>query len=550
MKNKVRYWVREHDGMILLVFLILAQMLVAAFYMHNKQGMYIDEFYCYEGAHNAVIHVRGEQGFRVSENEDWYNTWNTKEDFMRNFEVRGEESVLHYPLKEWKSVIKTQNPYYVLLNIVESLQSDPTQTKWSGYALNSVIFVLHQLVFYLIGREIFHAKKKALMPMLIFGFSAGGITLYTFIRFYLLKSLLCLIIAYVHIRLLQRQNIGRIIATYIVTGLAMLPVLKNQPYIVLYAASAVFIFIILCLLRKDFKFVLRYIGVGCLIAALAAFTLRGIIAMLLKYAQSEIGVMTIDNFLHRSLGEYWIYFRYYFMKTLSHVAEGVYNIALVCLFLAVVWFVQKRKGRIQRNRPVYMAAPACYMVGVSLCYFVINCRIQYSNSSYRYMSCSYAGFCLGIAVLLVWILDICGVGGGRRGIVIGAIVLSGLFFTYSRNYVDDMYPEAVDTRATLAEHPKAANVYIIPREYRRDFYMDTYCMSAGTKIYMLSIWETDEIDYTLFDKLQGEGFFLWLPSYWPDRALKNEVEQILVHIDYKDYERVYGTFQSEIYYLY
>lgn len=547
MKNSLQLWIHKYNTILIVAIVIMLQMFVAALYMNNKQGMFIDEFYCYAGAHNALLYSQGEPEFRVSTDENWYNTWNSKEDFLRYFEVRGDESILRHSPAELKSKLKTNVLYYILLNVVESLQPDPAQTKWSGFILNSFFFVIHQIVFFLIGKEIFCDKRKAMVPMIIYGFSAGGITLYTYIRFYLMKSLLCLLIAYFHIKLFKWRNIRGIITAFTVSGVAVLLIWSVQPYIVLYAASAVFVFIIICLANRDYKFVLKYLGIGCAGAVAVVLFMPQTMSLLMHYASTDIGMETINNFLRRPREEYWSYFVYYFMKTLSHVAEGVYNVAAILIILAIVGYVQKRRGKIQWRKVEYLTPKAFYMVGVSVCYFLLNCRIQYSQS-YRYMSCSYAGFCVGMAVLLVLVLDLCQVQ--RRGAVICAVVVSGLFFTCSRSYVDEMFPEAYETREQLAQHPEAANVYVIPAEFRRDFYMDTYCMNPGSKIYMLSVWQTDTVDYAFLEEANGAGLFLWLPSYADDYFTKKQIEQFILHSDYKNCKPAFETFQSDVYYLY
>lgn len=546
MKNKVFFYVKKYEICLLFIFIIILQIVVAAFYMNSKQFLHIDELYCYEGAHNVLLYRFVDPEFRLITNEEWYNKWHTKEEFMSHFEVRGGESILRHPLTELKSTVKSKHIYYVLLNIAESFQSDPTLTKWAGFALNSIIFILHQIVFYLVGQEIFRDKRKALLPMLIFGFSAGAITLTTYIRFYLLKSLLCLIIAYIHIKLLTWKNIWGVIAAYAVTGIAVQLIWGNQPYIILYAASAVFVFMMICLIKREYKLLLQYIGIGGAGALAVILLMRSIMVQLKVYAKSDYGVSTIANFLGRPIGEYAVFLKFYFMKSLSHVAGGVYTIAVVLIILAAIWWVQKKKGKVQWTKFEYFNAKTCYIVGVSICYFIINCRIQ-DVKEYRYMSCIYPGLCVGIAVLLEWVLDSCQVRA--RSTVICAVILVGVFFGYLRGYVDEMYPEVADMRLELTKYPTADSLFITPEEEMRQYYRDGYLSNDGTRLYLMSPDSIDVEDYAFLSELDGEGFLCWLPYVFNGHYGENILDQILVNTDYGEYEKVMGTYQSNVYYV-
>ena len=548
MKNKVQYLAKKYEIILIFVCVIVLQLTVAAFYMNSKQFMHCDELFCYEGAHNALLYRFGEPEFYLYSDEEWWNTWHSKDEFMARLEVRGDESILQHSLTELKSSLKTSNIYYILLNIVESFQSDPTMTKWSGFVLNSIFFVFHQIMLYLIGWEIFQDKKKALLPMILYGFSAGGITLIVFIRFYLLKSLLCLLIAYIHMRLLEWRNIWGIMAAYGVTGIAVLLIWGNQPYIVLYAASVVFVFMIVCLIKKDYKFLRKYVCVGCAAVLAVLLFVPNIMNQLLNYVTSWYGRSAIKNLLKKSMREYAAYIKFYFMKTLAHTAGGVYSITAIGVMLAAIWYIQNSKEKVQWKRSEYFDFKGFFIIGVSICYFLITCRIQFAMW-YRYMSCIYAGICVGIAILLDWVLEICRVR--LRGVVVCAVVLIGLFFGYTKGYVDEIYPEASKMYEELAQYPNADNLFVAPRDaWGAEYPQEAYMTNEGTRIYRMDSEAIEDTDYGFLDELQGEGFLCRFPIQWSDEFTKYEMEQILVHTNYKEFERVFSTYYSNVYYVY
>lgn len=547
MKNKVQYWIKRYNTVWFFLLVVALQLVTASFYMNSKQFMHIDEFYCYQGAHNVLLHRYGEQGYYLHSNEEWRNTWHTKEEFMELFEVRGDESILSHPPAEWNSILKTNNIYYILLNIVESFQSDPAMTKWSGFILNSIIFVLHQFVLYLIGWEVFRDKKKALLPMIIYGFSAGGITLMVYIRFYVLKSLMCLLIAYIHMKLLEWRNLPGIIAAYGVTAIAVNLIWGFQPHIVLYAASAVFVFMIVCCIKKDYRFLLKYVGIGCAGAVAILLFVPSVLERLTNYFSSDFGAQTFTIFLHRSLKEYLIFSWAYFIKALAHVVGGVYTITAVGVMLAVIWHIQNKKEKVKWKIPEYFNSKAFYVIGVSICYFIVFGKIIH-NIEYRYMSCIYPGLCVGMAIMLEWVLDSCRVR--MRGVVVCAAVLIGLFFGYMNGYVDEIYPEASEMWEEVAKYPDADNLFIGLEGVGHQYYRDGYLTNEGTRIYKVNWEDIENVDFSFLDDLGEEEFLCWLPAQWDDELTRQRLEQILGDTDYKDYKKAFTTFYSNVYYVY
>lgn len=549
MTQKLKYRIKKYDIIFLFTIVVALQLLVASLYMNSKQHMYIDEFYCYAGAHNALLYRFGEPEYYLATNDEWYDSWHTKKEFMEWFEVRGEESILRHSPAELRSLIKTNNIYYIMLNIVESFQSDPAMTKWSGFVLNSIIFVLHQIVLYLIGREIFRDKKKALLPMIIYGFSAGGISLIIFIRFYLLISLACLFIAYIHVKLLEWRNVRGIIAAYGVTAAAIQLIWVFQPYIVMYACSVVLVFAIICLFNKEYKFLLKYVGVGCAGLALFVLFVPNFVMKLSNYALSSYGVDAITAFFHRTWELYAIFLKYSGIKTISHVAGGVYTIAAVGIMLAAIWCIQCWKGKIKWKIPEYLNSKACLLICASICYYLL-CNKAIHVPWYRYLSCIYPGLCVGIAILFEWVLESCRFR--RRAAVVCAAVLIGLFFGYMRGYVDDIYPEALEMRKEIAEYPGIDNLIVETPEGLggEQYYRDGYLTNDGTSLYLTVVEDIYDIDYKLLDELDGEGFLCWFPIQWDDEYIQHKMERVLFLIDYKEYEKAFTTYHSNVYYVY
>lgn len=537
----------KHKTKAIFIIVLILQIMVAAFYMNSKQFMHCDELFCYEGAHNAMLYRFGDVKFRLLTDEGWWNAWHTREEFMEHFEVRGDESILSHSLTEVKGSLKTNNIYYILLNIAVSLQNDPAMTKWSGFMLNIIFFILHQILLFLIGKEIFHDKRKALLPMIIYGFSAGAISLIVYIRFYVLKSLLCLLIAYIHIKLMERQNLWGVIAAYVVTGLAMLALYGNQPYIVIYMALAVFVFMITCLICRQYKLLLKYIGAGFVGVLAVVLLVPTVTSRLLGYAESEYGVTAINNFFKGSIRDYVKWAFYYGRDILHHTTAGIYGAILLMIMFAVIWYLQKRKGKLQWKKLEYLNAKACFMIGTSICYYIIFCKVIFTVE-YRYVSCIYPGICVGIAVFLDWLLEFASIR--KRGIAICAVVLAGLLICHIKGYIYEIYPEAADMREELAKYPDADNVYVFRDPYIGQYYRDGYLSNEGTRQYLMDPDDIDSIDYGFLDELNGAGFLCWFPFALSDEEIDSTLNHILSHTMYADCKKMLTTYECDVYYVY
>lgn len=554
--RSICFAVKKNSSWVILVTVIFLQLLVAAFYMNIKQFYFVDELCCYEGAHNTMLYPFAQYGppFRLDNSPDAFYKWVPKSEFMQHFEVRGEERLPAHSLSDIRQNIKVKNTYYILFNLLLSLWPNAEFTKWSGYALNAIIFIVHQIVLYLIGLEAFKDKKKALLPMILFGFSAGGITLVIFIRFYLFMSLLCLLIAYGHMILLKRRNVINIITAFAITAVATLSLYGDQPFIVLYVASAMFVFGIVCLLEKEYKLLLRYAGIGLVGVATVLMFAPSVLTRLSGMAESGWGQVVVENFLRKPFGVYAHYIRFYFMKTLSHVTAGVYGIAAVVLLLIIVWIIQGRE-KIRIIKPEYFSFQALYITGVSVCYFLVNSRIQWGEI-YRYMTCVYAGLCVGIAVLLEWIMDSCKLR--YQSIILCASVIIGLGTSYWRGYVDETYLWLADVKQCLAEYESVDNIiYIEPKESPNRYYLDGVMMNDNTKIYLMEPEDLDEKDYSFIADTYDQGILCWLPLSWEEDIGMRDyaLDQILSHTGYNEYRKVFETdyyYQpgSSVYYVY
>lgn len=182
--------------------LLLVQMLVAFMFCGKKSGFHYDEYYSYYSS-NVTL------GLVPTDRE-----WKSRE------EIANEFMVLDGQQFRFKDVIRMQtydvHPpfYYLLLHAVCSL-TPGVFSKWSGLALNLILFVMSWCILAALTFEMIRAvwdetagRAAAAAVCLLYGFNPaliGGIML---VRMYMLLGVFVLFVTLLHVRALRRDMRG------------------------------------------------------------------------------------------------------------------------------------------------------------------------------------------------------------------------------------------------------------------------------------------------------------------------------------------------------
>lgn len=171
-RNKVTIWA--------FVLILVLQLLCMFYYGNAKQGYFVDELWSY-GLANSYYHPH------VFSNGGFTRGWETGSYF------RDYLTVLPNQRFEYGSVFYNQaNDYhpplfYMGLHTVSSLFPN-TFSKWYGIVPNIVYFAISMLILFVLARRLFRNEWVALIPVIIYGFSAGAISNVVFIRMYVLLT--------------------------------------------------------------------------------------------------------------------------------------------------------------------------------------------------------------------------------------------------------------------------------------------------------------------------------------------------------------------------
>ena len=152
----------KKTSIILLILIILLQVIFRIYIGTKKEYFHMDEAYSY-GLMNY-------DKLSIVDNSDFLNTWHNKEYYLDYFEVNSKEA------KNIGAVFENQKNdvhpplYYLLLRISASFTID-NFTKWTGLALNMIIFAVSSVFVYLLSKKIFKKDIYALLVTLVNGFT-------------------------------------------------------------------------------------------------------------------------------------------------------------------------------------------------------------------------------------------------------------------------------------------------------------------------------------------------------------------------------------------
>lgn len=164
-----------------------------------KSGYFVDELWSY-GLSNSYFHAHVYSDNALS---DWvdgsyfsdYIEISDDERFSYDSVIYNQENDNHPPL------------FYFVLNTVSSLFPN-TFSKWYGILPNIIYFIVAQFALLLISRKLFGKDSFAsLLPMAIFGFTAGAISYTIYIRMYMMAAMWLLILINFHIKGITRGKL-------------------------------------------------------------------------------------------------------------------------------------------------------------------------------------------------------------------------------------------------------------------------------------------------------------------------------------------------------
>lgn len=198
---------------IVCILVVILQCMVIIFWGTQKEGLFTDEVFSYEGAKKLGLGMQ-----YWSYEEGFYSSYHTKAEFMERITVEKEDLLIYQP-EELKEAFASRDLYYTILNLAHSFYPGHF-TIWTGILLNLPFFIFLQFILYKTVYYILSDRVAAVTVMSIYGFSAGAISLVLYPRCYMMLTTFLLLAFYIYLLYMEQKTFwNRMI--YLLLGLVV-----------------------------------------------------------------------------------------------------------------------------------------------------------------------------------------------------------------------------------------------------------------------------------------------------------------------------------------
>ena len=280
---------RKTEILIIIIFLIL-QTIIYIFIAQKKSYIHIDEAYSFGLSNYDKIDIQ--------DNEDFFNTWHSKEYYEDYLAVQEDE------IKEFKPVYENQKNdvhpplYYLFLRICMGFTTGHFSI-WPGIILNIIIYLFITIFMYLILKELFNDEKFSNIKASILAFMSSiilaSLSNVINIRMYSLSTLNILITTFLHIKLLKSNKIN--IKLLIAIGISVLAGVLTHYYYLFFLAILYLIFLIKYIKEKQLK-TLFYYTLTMIVAGITSLIIFPYSLQHMFFGYRGQGVMTNLSNLH------------------------------------------------------------------------------------------------------------------------------------------------------------------------------------------------------------------------------------------------------------
>ena len=265
MQSKAN-WIKS--AKLLLGILILIQLIrIGYVFVYQREGYHSDENWSYGYANSFYApNIYMDTAGQISNFNQWISGQLLRDYIMVNpGEAFRFDSVFFNQQKDLSPPLHS-----MLLHAVCSLF--PGTFSWYySFAINIVFFVLTLIALYFLGLSLTDSRSVSLLACLFYGFTAGALNCFIYLRMYGMLTCLAVVSALLHSRLYRRgfQNAGReLVALVIVTIAGALT--HYYFYILSFFLAA--LFCLLLLARRQWRSLATYAG-SMLLAVAAALAL-------------------------------------------------------------------------------------------------------------------------------------------------------------------------------------------------------------------------------------------------------------------------------------
>ena len=517
----------------ILIAICVLQLFLALFWANKKSYLFMDELFSYVTS-NRAEGIEEELPANEWLDESWlteYMSADSEHRFEYGIPYRNQDADVHPPL------------FYLFLHTACSLIPEEF-SYMAGTGCNILFFIGSTIALYFLGKELFKSKACGLLSAFLYSISYGGLNTMTFIRMYMLLTLILILHTFVYLKYFEQDEIPP--KGYLLLGMTVIAGTLTQYYFVIIAFFFGVWYAIKFLYKKQYKQLGKYIAT----AGLSAGCCLAIYPTMLKHIfGTSRGVEARENFA--SSEGYLEKLRTMWKLLDSQLFFNLFLLVLAVLaFLAAaVYFKKKEKPDRELCMTSGMILFACagyFMVVTKIAPYQID---RYLMPIYPliYMIIIGAAYRLAVNLMpknLAAVLCILGFGG------LSAVhmIHSAIPYTYSEDIVitprltlaeeyQDNY--AIYIRERESDIPKYYDILQVLSKYKGYYYIDDLtmideieedmeCLEGESQVVLYVDQDVDQekaemIAQTIFSGAElGKNELLHKDETWDVYLLKNE----------------------------
>lgn len=515
---------KEKIGLFLI---IVVQIIVYVFLGVEKTYLHMDEAYS--------IGLTNYDKIDITQNEDFYNNWHTKEYYEDYLSIGKEELTNLKPVYENQKNDVHPPFYYLLLRIAYSFNTD-NFSKWPGLILNILIVVISNILTYKILKQIIKNEKVVLLMCLVNGLVIASLESVTYIRMYALNALMLLIIAYIHLNNFNKENLK--IKTCIILGLTVLASALTHYYNVIYIAVIYFIYILKYIKNKEYKNIVKY-TLTMLIPAILFLIIfpYAIEHIFMGYrGQGVLSTFADANKMMSNLGNY-----------INIVNTNIFNGLLwgILLFFAVILIYKLIKSKqitikIENSKLLLITIPAFVY------FLIVAVSSPYIEIRYIIPVCSF----IFIYIIYIFHLILNKILNEKKSKIVFIITLIVILIMpiITKIKVNNLYLEQKEIVTKIEEkYSKLPTIYLFNTNQNR-FLDDIYSFIKIEESYILDVnlASEEKIKEVLENKNVEDGILLWVNEGFDKEEY---IEMIMDVTQLNTCEHVKRMNACDIYYL-
>lgn len=480
---------KKIDYKYLLLFIVSIQAILIFYHIEKKESLSVDEIYSFSLSNSRYGRLFPSETIKDIALYDIWNKWIPGIVF-KDYIAVSENNRFDY-FNVYKNQLQDTHPplYYYLIHTVCSFFPSKF-SKWYGFGLNIVLFIITQLLLFHVSKTIFKSSKYALLVCLLYGFSKAAIDNFTYISFNSLLSLFNLLLLNFFIKSLDcKITLKRFFELYLIIIFGGF----THYIFLLYVFSIITVFFIINLFIKEYKYIF-FILCSLFLSIITLYLLTPEIIYQLKIAFYSQEVKVGAKQLLSGIG-----FLSYFIRKMLCVPPPylfyVTTVIIVGFYCWGCWFLIDRYFKNNKKYVLITVVPLIIVFSLLSLYMNYN---YFKNSYMKFFFCFYQIMAIVILLLLLKI---------KKSFV---FILIAVFIVICPIY-NDYSTNKVNKNSLTEEVLKNNNVMYGFRNYEDIQAMAPY-LSLCDKVFLFNVVNKPIDDINLYQTNFSGKNYLVLPS--------------------------------------